>query len=125
MIAAIVTRAAAADVTAALRALGESPSHVHVVEPGQAGALLQGDRAANTKEYVHENLLLDASGSGALLRWEGGVAATQIGKGVRVATRVLACLPERNFTSSMVEWMRVPVPCSSLLPNARGYRDNS
>ena len=41
MIAAIVTRAAAADVTAALRALGESPSHVHVVEPGQAGSLLE------------------------------------------------------------------------------------
>ncbi len=41
MIAAIVTRSAAADVTAALRALGESPSHVHVVEPGQAGARLE------------------------------------------------------------------------------------
>ena len=41
MIVAIVTRAAAADVTAVLRALGESPSHVHVVEPGQAGALLE------------------------------------------------------------------------------------
>ncbi len=41
MIAAFVTRAAAADVTAALRALGESPSHVHVVEPGQAGPLLE------------------------------------------------------------------------------------
>ena len=41
MIAAIVTRAAAADVTPALRALGESPSHVHVVEPDQAGPLLE------------------------------------------------------------------------------------
>ena len=41
MIVAIVTRAVAADVTAVLRALGESPSHVHVVEPGQAGALLE------------------------------------------------------------------------------------